>query len=88
MAMVHEKLYMSDGLENINFSEYLEVFKANELYGTGQATGGYDLYYSQIKNEVWSKPVNFGGSVNTEFDEYRPVTLLQHGFENNLMIFL
>ena len=31
--------------------DYLEVFKANELYGTGKATGGYDLYYVRITNE-------------------------------------
>jgi len=34
-----------------NYSNYIEVFKANELYGTGQATGGYDLYYVRITNE-------------------------------------
>lgn len=31
---------------------YIEVFKANELYGTGIATGGYDLYYVRITNET------------------------------------
>ena len=30
---------------------HLEVFKANELYGTGTVTGGYDLYYVRITNE-------------------------------------
>jgi len=35
----------------VNFSDYLEVFKANDLYGTGQAAGGYDLYYVRITNE-------------------------------------
>ena len=34
-----------------NYSNYIEVFKANDLYGTGQATGGYDLYYVRITNE-------------------------------------
>ena len=34
-----------------NYSEYIEVFKGNELYGTNQATGGYDLYYVRITNE-------------------------------------
>ena len=34
-----------------NFSNFIEVFKANEMYGTGQATGGYDLYYVRITNE-------------------------------------
>jgi len=30
---------------------YLQVFKANELYGTGTVAGGYDLYYVRITNE-------------------------------------
>jgi hypothetical protein len=34
-----------------NYSQYLEVFKANELYGTGTITGGYDAYYVRITNE-------------------------------------
>ena len=33
------------------YPQYIEVFKANEMYGTGQATGGYDLYYVRITNE-------------------------------------
>jgi hypothetical protein len=34
-----------------NYPDYLEVFKANELYGTGTVEGGYDLYYVRITNE-------------------------------------
>ena len=34
-----------------NYPEYLEVFKANEMYGTGKVAGGYDLYYVRITNE-------------------------------------
>ena len=34
------------------YPQYLEVFKANELYGTGTITGGYDDYYVRITNEV------------------------------------
>jgi hypothetical protein len=30
---------------------YLEVFKANELYGTGIISGGYDAYYVRLTNE-------------------------------------
>ncbi|MCK5029952.1 MAG: PKD domain-containing protein [Thermoplasmatales archaeon] len=35
----------------LNYPDYIEVFKANELYDTGTATGGYDLYYVRITNE-------------------------------------
>lgn len=34
------------------YPQYLEVFKANELYGTGTITGGYDDYYVRITNEA------------------------------------
>jgi hypothetical protein len=34
-----------------NYSNYLYVFKANQLYGTGTITGGYDDYYVRITNE-------------------------------------
>lgn len=33
------------------FPDYLEVFKANQLYNTGIVAGGYDLYYVRITNE-------------------------------------
>jgi hypothetical protein len=31
--------------------EYIEVFKANEVFGYGKVDGGYDLYYVRITNE-------------------------------------
>ena len=34
-----------------NYSNHIEVFKANQLYGTGNITGGYDDYYVRITNE-------------------------------------
>jgi len=48
-----------------NYSGYLEVFKANQMYGTGEVDGGYDLYYVRLTNESTglSKPeVLFLGS--------------------------
>jgi len=33
------------------YPQFLELFKANELYGTGTITGGYDDYYLRITNE-------------------------------------
>jgi len=35
-----------------DYPDYIEVFKANELYETGTAAGGYDLYYVRITNEA------------------------------------
>jgi hypothetical protein len=34
-----------------NYSNYLCVFEANDLYGTGQVKGGYDDYYVRLTNE-------------------------------------
>jgi len=61
----------------------LMVFTSNRLDGYG----GYDLYYSEFKNNAWSEPVNFGPEINSEYDEYRPVTTYASNYENDLMIF-
>ena len=42
------------------------VFVSNRSGGSG----GYDLWYSRLYDEVWSEPQNFGSTINTEFDEY------------------
>lgn len=61
----------------------LLVFASNRSGGYG----GYDLYYSLFENGSWSEPINFGDKINTEFDEYRPITLYVYGYDNNLMVF-
>ena len=61
----------------------LLVFASNRTGGYG----GFDLYYSEFKSGIWSEPKNFGDKINTEHDEYRPITLHYHDFNNNLMIF-
>jgi hypothetical protein len=61
----------------------LLVFASNRTGGYG----GYDLYYSEYDNGNWTEPTNFGEGINTEYDEYRPIILHYHDFDNNLMIF-
>lgn len=61
----------------------LLVFSSNRPGGYG----GFDLYYSEHENGNWSAPVNFGERINTEYNEFRPITLHQPGYDNNLMIF-
>ena len=61
----------------------LMVFTSNREGGFG----GYDLYYSWYENGTWSAPVNFGQEINTEYDEFRPVTIEANSFVNDLMIF-
>lgn len=48
--------------------------------------GGFDLYFSLLVNGVWTVPVNFGPEINTEYDEYRPITFPFYDNEY-LMIF-
>lgn len=40
------------------YPNYIEVFKANEMYNTGKIAGGYDAYYVRITNESlgYTKP--------------------------------
>jgi len=61
----------------------LLVFSSNRSGGFG----GFDLYYSIFLNDNWSEPVNFGDKINTQYDEYRPITLHYNHFDNNLLIF-
>lgn len=61
----------------------LMVFTSNRDGGYG----GYDLYYSVYDNNAWSTPVNFGPEINSEFDEYRPITMYAYNYKNDLMIF-
>jgi hypothetical protein len=57
------------------------VFASNRPEGLG----GYDIYYSVYKNGKWGSPVNFGPTVNSEANEYRPV-LGAHAFYTNYFL--
>lgn len=48
--------------------------------------GGFDLYYSVFENNQWSKPINFGSTINSEFDEYRPILLQEGVSEKEIMM--
>jgi hypothetical protein len=59
------------------------VFTSNRPGGLG----GYDLYYSILKNGKWNSPVNLGPRINTSFDEYRPVLGYDRNFTNKFLLF-
>lgn len=63
-------------------SDYV-VFASNRDGGYG----GYDLYYSYIKDGNWVSPINFGDKINSEYDEYRPMVKNMPEFTNDFMIF-
>jgi len=49
--------------------------------------GGFDLYYSLYANGKWTDPVNFGYKINTEYDEYRPISFSLPPMTDDVMIF-
>lgn len=49
--------------------------------------GGYDLYYSLLRDGNWTEPVNFGPKINSIADEYRPLVGAQADFSNLLLLF-
>lgn len=50
------------------FDDHVILFASKE----GQGYGGYDLYASIYEDRGWSKPINLGPEVNSEFDEISP----------------
>jgi hypothetical protein len=60
------------------------VFASNREGGYG----GFDLYYSTYENGAWSQPVNFGETINSEYDEYRPILIHEGVTEHqDMMVF-
>ena len=57
------------------------VFTSNREGGFG----GYDLWYSFFINGEWTEPENFGREINSDKDEFRPITFNVLG--HKLMIF-
>ena len=52
--------------------------KGHRLYFCSDMPGGYggtDIYYSDLKNNIWTTPVNLGEKINTPFNEISPATL-------------
>ena len=75
---------------NSSFDEKCPFVNGNLLVFASNREGGYggfDLYYSINQNGKWSEPVNFGEKINSQYDEYRPVTLYVDGFDNNMLLF-
>jgi hypothetical protein len=85
LSVEPEKLDINSGSDDKcpNVNGKLLVFSSNRPGGYG----GFDLYYSFYENGSWTDPLNFGADINTEFDEYRPITIQDFSFDNMLMIF-
>jgi hypothetical protein len=65
-------------------------FWNNILYFTSNRSdsyGGFDIYYAKYDGVQWGKPENMGSRINTTYDEYRPITLANYGFNYHLGLF-
>ncbi len=70
--VIVENILSSDADDKCPFIfENKMVFASNRDGGYG----GYDLYYSTYENGAWNEPINFGESINTEYDEFRPILI-------------
>jgi hypothetical protein len=49
--------------------------------------GGFDIYYCLRDGDQWSEPKNLGPKINTEYNEYRPVSSVFWEYENDLVLF-
>jgi outer membrane protein OmpA-like peptidoglycan-associated protein len=50
------------------FNDSLIFFASNHLEGFG----GYDIFYSRLKNGEWEKPVNLGPEINDAYNDESP----------------
>ena len=84
------KTILKDSILSSDFDDKCPFISRNMLVFTSNRPGGfggYDLYYSYFENGNWTEPVNFGSTINTRFDEYRPILKPIRDFTNDLMIF-
>ncbi len=74
----------SDGNDKCPYVlEDLIVFTSDREGGFG----GYDLYYSNKVNGIWSEPKNMGQKINSASDEYRPIIIPFFELEEMMIIF-
>ena len=83
-ASVKIDILSSDGDNICPFVHKNVMVFASDRY---DGLGGFDLYYSVLKNGKWSAPVNFGSEINTEYDEFNPVLGSATDFKNSYLIF-
>jgi hypothetical protein len=68
-----------------DFDDKCPYVKDNFMVFTSNRDGSYDLWYSKLENDNWTEPMKFDNNINSDDNEYRPVTFEMLGF--NLMIF-
>ena len=78
-----------DSLNSVSDDKCPFVFRKIMVFTSNRpgGFGGYDLYYSILKNANWSSPVNLGSVINSSSDEYRPIIGYHPDFKNLFMMF-
>lgn len=89
LTQAYETSTKADDLNSTSDDKCPFVYKKIMVFASNRpgGFGGYDLYYSLFNNGRWNAPVNFGESVNTASDEYRPVIGGDENFTNLFLIF-
>ncbi|MCD4833556.1 MAG: hypothetical protein K8R31_07150 [Bacteroidales bacterium] len=75
---------------NSSFNDKCPYINGNIMVFASDREGGYggfDLYYSEYIDGNWSGLVNFGETINTEYDEFRPIVIYAHNYINDVMLF-
>jgi hypothetical protein len=90
--LITDKEYVEENIEVLNSisNERCPFINGNFMVFCSDRTGGFggfDLYYSYFMEGNWTEPVNFGKEINSENDEFRPITMQVQGFNNDLMVF-
>lgn len=78
-----------DSINTVYKDKCPNVYKKIMVFASDRpgGMGGFDLYYSVFRKGKWSSPYNFGPSVNTAYNEYRPVIGAHNDFTNYMMVF-
>jgi hypothetical protein len=83
----HE-IIKANTLSNVSDDKCPFIFEDKIVFASNRdgGFGGFDLYTSSLIDGIWSKPANMGASINTEFDEYRPILINERVSTNQTMM--
>ena len=72
---LHGEIVKAEALSGTGDDKCPFIFENRMVFASDRpgGYGGFDLYYSIYENGQWSTPVNFGETINSSSDEYRPI---------------
>ncbi|SKC19201.1 TolB family protein [Alkalitalea saponilacus] len=84
------EVFLEESLSSLSDDKCPYIFDNKIVFASNRegGNGGFDLYYSLWENNQWSDPVNFGSTINSEYDEFRPIVFDERVSETqSMMIF-